>query len=98
MTAAEQPTVRPGQVWQDCDPRYDATRLHRYLRVESIDSQMDHQRRANVSVAVCKSWWAPSPTGVPETPLRTTRVRVSRLRPAAFRLASDAPGEAKADA
>ncbi|MDH6116871.1 hypothetical protein ABH930_000290 [Kitasatospora sp. GAS204A] len=74
-------TVRPGQIWQDNDPRTHG----RQLRIETVDTT----HATAVPVAV-------TPQGaVALLPGRATRIRVDRFRPTStgYRLIQDVDGK-----
>ncbi len=79
-TSADNPDVRVGQVWQDCDRRG----YGRKLRVETIDGT--HATCVEVHIT-------PQGAVVLSTPVRRTRIKISRFRPTStgYRLIRDTP-------
>lgn len=94
MTTTEQPTVRPGQVWADNDSRSEG----RTLRVDSIED-VKYCGGASHPTAIC-TVLTPANNYPQGRTGHQVRIRVSRMKSTStgYRLVSDAPEEAKADA
>lgn len=75
------PGVRPGQVWQDADPRFP----HRYLQVVTVDARADEAVvQPAYQPAGCPSFTRPGPA--------RRRLRLDRFKdtPRGYRLIRDA--------